>query len=204
MPKLTAAGVRSAKPGSHSDGNGLILRVFPTGGKRWVWRGTVQGRRRGLWPWLLPDGLAQRGQNQGVGIPQDCSDGRRPLRSPVSGSDPPAGCREGHSTSPGQMETRRPIRGAMEVVPRQLCVPTSRQQNSQQRHHPRRHGLPGLPSGIPDPQRPGGPSSGFPPLCGGASLTVTEQTTRRTTESQPPWGRTPNGLSTSSPYTTAE
>ena len=46
MPKLTAAGVRSAKPGSHSDGNGLILRVFPTGGKRWVWRGTVQGRRR--------------------------------------------------------------------------------------------------------------------------------------------------------------
>ncbi len=46
MPKLTAAGVRSAKPGSHSDGNGLILRVFLTGGKRWVWRGTVQGRRR--------------------------------------------------------------------------------------------------------------------------------------------------------------
>ena len=46
MPKLTAAGVRSAKPGSHSDGNGLILRVWLTGGKRWVWRGTVQGRRR--------------------------------------------------------------------------------------------------------------------------------------------------------------
>lgn len=46
MPKLTAASVRSAKPGSHSDGNGLILRVSHTGGKWWVWRGTVQGRRR--------------------------------------------------------------------------------------------------------------------------------------------------------------
>ncbi len=48
MPKLTAAGVRSAKPGSHSDGNGLILRVLPTGAKRWMWRGTIQGRRRDL------------------------------------------------------------------------------------------------------------------------------------------------------------
>ena len=36
MPKLTAASVRHAKPGSHSDGNGLILRVSLTGGKRWV------------------------------------------------------------------------------------------------------------------------------------------------------------------------
>ncbi len=65
------------------------------------------------------------------------------LRSPVSGSDSPAGCGEGLSTSPGQMEARRPIRGAMEVVPRQLCVPTSRQQTGQQRHHPRCYGLPG-------------------------------------------------------------
>lgn len=32
MPRLTAAGVRFAKPGSHSDGNGIILRVSPTGG----------------------------------------------------------------------------------------------------------------------------------------------------------------------------
>ena len=46
MPRLNAAGVRFAKPGSHSDGNGLILRVSLTGGKWWVWRGTVQGRRR--------------------------------------------------------------------------------------------------------------------------------------------------------------
>ena len=48
MPKLTAAGVGSAKPGSHSDGNGLILRVSPRGAKRWMWRGTVQGKRRDL------------------------------------------------------------------------------------------------------------------------------------------------------------
>ena len=59
-------------------------------------------------------------------------------------------------------------------------------------------------SGIPDPQRPDGPSSGSRPLCVGASLTVTEQTTRRTTESQPVWVRTTSGPSTSSPYTTVE
>lgn len=46
MPKrLTAAFVRSARPGRYYDEHGLILRVLPTGTKQWIWRGTVRGRR---------------------------------------------------------------------------------------------------------------------------------------------------------------
>ena len=39
---------RAFRPGQDHTATetGSILRVFPTGGKRWVWRGTVQGRRR--------------------------------------------------------------------------------------------------------------------------------------------------------------
>ncbi|MDE0169830.1 MAG: integrase arm-type DNA-binding domain-containing protein [bacterium] len=46
---LTAQFVRSVtKPGKYYDGrgDGLVLRVAPGGSKQWVWRGTVQGRRR--------------------------------------------------------------------------------------------------------------------------------------------------------------
>lgn len=46
LPKrLTAAFVRSAKPGRYYDEHGLMLRVAPTGAKQWIWRGTVRGRR---------------------------------------------------------------------------------------------------------------------------------------------------------------
>ena len=52
--KLTAAGVRAAKPGVHGDQFGLRLRVLPSGTRQWVWRGTVAGRRVDLglggWP----------------------------------------------------------------------------------------------------------------------------------------------------------
>ncbi|MDE0375855.1 MAG: integrase arm-type DNA-binding domain-containing protein [bacterium] len=49
MPKLTAAFVRSVtKPGKYGDQHGLILRVQPSGSKQWIWRGTVNGRRRDL------------------------------------------------------------------------------------------------------------------------------------------------------------
>lgn len=43
--RLTAAFVRSAKPGRYYDEHGLMLRVLPTGAKQWVWRGTVRGKR---------------------------------------------------------------------------------------------------------------------------------------------------------------
>ena len=49
MPKLTAAFVRGVKkPGKYGDQHGLMLRVQPSGSKAWIWRGTVNGRRRDL------------------------------------------------------------------------------------------------------------------------------------------------------------
>ena len=49
MPKRTAAWVRSVStPGKYGDQHGLILRVQPSGSKAWIWRGTVNGRRRDL------------------------------------------------------------------------------------------------------------------------------------------------------------
>ncbi len=37
-----------SKPGKYGDIYGLILRVQPSGSKAWIWRGTVNGRRRDL------------------------------------------------------------------------------------------------------------------------------------------------------------
>lgn len=44
--KLTALQTKNAKPGRHSDGNGLYLLVSPAGSKSWVLRIQVDGRRR--------------------------------------------------------------------------------------------------------------------------------------------------------------
>lgn len=49
MPRLTAAFVRGVtNPGKYGDQHGLILRVQPSGSKQWIWRGTVNGKRRDL------------------------------------------------------------------------------------------------------------------------------------------------------------
>ena len=32
-------------PGRYADGNGLYLVVDPSGAKRWIWRGIIQGKR---------------------------------------------------------------------------------------------------------------------------------------------------------------
>ena len=46
---LTAVRVNAAKvPGRYADGNGLYLVVEPSGGKRWLLRTVVQGRRRDI------------------------------------------------------------------------------------------------------------------------------------------------------------
>lgn len=44
--RLTAAFVRSAPQGRHTDGGGLYLQVDATGARRWLLRLTVRGRRR--------------------------------------------------------------------------------------------------------------------------------------------------------------
>ena len=49
MAKLTVKLVSSLKePGMFSDGGGLYVRVGPTGGKSWILRTVVHGRRREL------------------------------------------------------------------------------------------------------------------------------------------------------------
>lgn len=49
MPKLTARKIETAKePGMYADGEGLYLRIGPTGGKSWILRTVVHGRRREL------------------------------------------------------------------------------------------------------------------------------------------------------------
>ena len=49
MPKLSTRKVQTAKkPGMLGDGDGLYLRVGPKGGKSWVLRTVVHGRRRDL------------------------------------------------------------------------------------------------------------------------------------------------------------
>ena len=42
---LSAARVRTAPPGSHTDGNGLMLRVRTSGSRQWIQRITIHGRR---------------------------------------------------------------------------------------------------------------------------------------------------------------
>ena len=45
---LSAAKIRSAKPGKYANGNGLSLVVDKTGARRWVLRAMIQGGRREL------------------------------------------------------------------------------------------------------------------------------------------------------------
>ena len=46
MPKLTDRGIQAKKePGMYGDGNGLYLRVGPTGAKSWILRTRIRGRR---------------------------------------------------------------------------------------------------------------------------------------------------------------
>ena len=52
---LTAAFVKGVRhsgkpygPDKYIDEHGLILRIMPSGSKGWIWRGTIQGKRRDL------------------------------------------------------------------------------------------------------------------------------------------------------------
>jgi len=46
LNKLSAAQVKNAAPGKHSDGGGLWLHKRPDGGAQWFLRVTIHGRRR--------------------------------------------------------------------------------------------------------------------------------------------------------------
>ena len=48
MANLTARFCQTAKPGRHSDGDGLILAVSPTGSRKWILRYQINHRRRDM------------------------------------------------------------------------------------------------------------------------------------------------------------
>ena len=45
---MSAVFVRNAKPGRYADGGGLYLFVEPSGSKRWIFRATINGKRRDI------------------------------------------------------------------------------------------------------------------------------------------------------------
>ena len=193
----------SAKPGSHSDGNGLILRVLLTGGKRWVWRGTVQGRRRdfglGSYPTVsLKEARTKALEYLRIGRTGGDSSDARSQVPPFEQAAEKVIQLHRPKWKPGGRSEEQWRASLANYVSHESAT------NQSTRSLPMTSWSAWLLSGIPDQQRLGGPASGSPPLCVGASLTVIERTTRVTTESQPPWGRTPNAPSTSRSYTTVE
>ncbi|GIX20769.1 MAG: phage integrase [Erythrobacter sp.] len=48
LGKLTVKQVKAAKPGTHVDGHGLLLRVRPSGAGSWILRVQVDGKRRDI------------------------------------------------------------------------------------------------------------------------------------------------------------
>lgn len=88
MAKLTAARVRTAKPGRHQDGDGLYLRVTEKGSKSWTLRITVDGTRRdmglGSWPDVsLADARRRTSEYRAV-----VAEGRDPLAERRRGDTP--------------------------------------------------------------------------------------------------------------------
>ena len=71
MAKLTAPAVRSAVPGRHHDGDGLYLNVQPGGGRSWLLRVQVDGKRRdiGLGTADLSPRSAGKGEVSPIEIP---------------------------------------------------------------------------------------------------------------------------------------
>ena len=78
---LTAAKIKSlTAPGTHTDGNGLVLRVADTGAKSWILRYTLDGKRGntglGAYPAVgLKEG-AGTGRIEAPGHPRGAQPGR--------------------------------------------------------------------------------------------------------------------------------
>ena len=60
----------STGPDNH-DEHGLILRVRASGSKHWIWRGTVQGRRRELGLGAFPYVSLAEAREKSARLPQD-------------------------------------------------------------------------------------------------------------------------------------
>ena len=65
-------------PGIYTDGGGLMLRVHPSGGKNWVLRLTVDGKRRNFGLGGYPDVSLKAAREQAEGMRQLARDGVDP------------------------------------------------------------------------------------------------------------------------------
>jgi len=100
MGRLSALKVRNMKrPGLHADGGALFLRVLPTGGKNWVLRIMVRGRRHDI-------GL---GSAQLVTLAEARAEAVRLRRLARAGGDPLAERRKGRANVPTFEEAARKV-----------------------------------------------------------------------------------------------
>ena len=78
--KLTATGVKALhKPGRHSDGDGLHLFISKTGGKSWVQRITIGGRRRDFGLGGYPTVSLAQARKRASDIREAVGNGRDPV-----------------------------------------------------------------------------------------------------------------------------
>ena len=78
--KLSATGVKALRlPGRHSDGNGLHLFISRSGGRSWVQRITIDGRRRDIGLGGFPAVSLAQARRQAARNREVIAEGRDPL-----------------------------------------------------------------------------------------------------------------------------
>lgn len=91
MGRLTTAAARAlSKPGLHSDGNTLYLRVSRTGSKSWVQRVLIHGRRRDIGLGGFPTVTLAEARTLAIANRRAIRDGRDPLDEKRTGAPYPA------------------------------------------------------------------------------------------------------------------
>jgi integrase len=77
--RLTAVSVRAKqRAGRYADGNGLYLVVDPSGAKRWIWRGVIQGKRSDLGLGSIHLVSLSEARDQAVSYRRQARGGRNP------------------------------------------------------------------------------------------------------------------------------
>ena len=156
--RLSFAFVKSVRhsgsngPDKYHDEHGLILRVRASGSKHWIWRGTVQGRRRELGLRAFPYVSLSEAREKALDYRRIARAGRIPAAGPEARPTPPgpgaAQVRQVAGTRVPQARIRShrlpqahlaksKVRGPMGVVATRLRLSRVRQQTRRQGDHGR-------------------------------------------------------------------
>ena len=151
--RLSFAFVKSVRhsgsngPDKYHDEHGLILRVRASGSKHWIWRGTVQGRRRELGLRAFPYVSLSEAREKALDYRRIARAGRIPAAGPEARPTPPgpgaAQVRQVAGTRVPQARIRShrlpqahlaksKVRGPMGVVATRLRLSRVRQQTRRQ------------------------------------------------------------------------